>query len=75
VANLLAIPNEMIVAPAQATKGIPIAKAENTIYTTMDNIFNTIASWVLQMSKVTEPRNRGYQRASMFAIQTDHQLL
>jgi len=51
VINLPAIPSEETPAPAQGTKEIPIAKADYTIDTKMDNTMKAFDGWILQMSK------------------------
>jgi len=59
VVNLPAIPNEETTAPAQATEVIPIAKAENTSDTKMDNMMKACEAWTIQLSKANEPSVRG----------------
>jgi hypothetical protein len=70
--NHPAIPNEETPAPAQATEESPIAKAENTIDTKMDNMMKAFEAWTFQLSKANEPRYGGYQTARAYAIETDH---
>jgi hypothetical protein len=72
VANLPAIPNEETPAPAQAMEEIPIAKAENTIDTKMDNMMKAFEAWNFHLRKANEPRYGGYQTARAYAIQADH---
>jgi len=72
VANLPAIPNKETPAPVHIMEEISIAKAENTIYTKMDNMMKAFKAWTLQLSKANEPRYRGYQTARAYAIQADH---
>jgi hypothetical protein len=45
VVNLLAINNKETPAPAQAMVEIPIARAENTIYTKMDIMKMAVKVW------------------------------
>ena len=72
VVNLPAIPNEETPVPVQATQEITIAKAENTINTTMDNMMKAFEPWTFQLSKANEPRYGGYQTARAYAIQANH---
>jgi len=72
VINLPAIPSEETPAPAQVTEEIPIAKADNTIDTKMDNMMKAFEAWTFQMSKANEPGYGGYQTARAYAIQADH---
>jgi len=59
-------------APGQATEEISIAKAEITIVTKMDNMMKAFEAWTFQLTKVNEPRYRGYQTARVYAVQADH---
>ena len=72
VANLPAIPIEVTPAPSQAMEGIPIAKAENTIDTKMDDMMKPFEARTVRLSKANEPRFGGYQTARVYAIQADH---
>jgi hypothetical protein len=72
VVKLQTISHEETAAPVQPTKKITIAKAETTIDPMMDNMMKVFQSWTFQLSKVNEPRCRGYQTARVYAIQADH---
>jgi len=50
----------------------PIAKAENTMDTKMDNIILAFEAWTFQLSKANEPRYGGYQTATAYAFLADH---
>jgi soluble lytic murein transglycosylase-like protein len=60
VVNLAAIPKEETTAPVQATAEIPIAKAEYTIDTKMDNMMKPFDASTFQLCKANEPRYGGY---------------
>jgi len=72
VVTVLAIPNQVSMAPAQATEEILIAKAENTIDMKMDNIIKAFQAWNWQQSKVNDPRYGCYQTAMVYSIYADH---
>jgi hypothetical protein len=72
VVNLPAITNEETLAPAQVMEEIPIAKAENTIDTKMDNMMKAVEAWTFQLSKANDPRDGGYQTARTYAIHAVH---
>jgi len=66
------IPNEETLAPAQATKAIPIAKAEYTIDTKKDNMTKAFEALTFQLSQANEPRYGGYQTGRVYTIEVDH---
>jgi hypothetical protein len=72
VVNLQAIPNEETPVRAQPTEEIPIAKAENTFETKMDNMMKAFEALTIHLRKVNGPRYGGYQTARAYAIQADH---
>jgi len=69
VRNLPAIPSKGTLAPAQAIDGIHIAKGNNTIDTTMDNVMKAFKAWTFQKSKVNEPEYGGYHTATAYPIE------
>jgi len=73
--NLPAISNQETPAPAEATKAIDIAKAENSSDFKMYNTMQAFEAWTFQMSKVNEPRYGDYQTTKLYSIQAEHPLL
>jgi len=71
VVNLPPIPNKETLAPAQVTEAIPIATADDTIDTKMDNMIKVFDAWTSQMSKEIEPGYGGYHTARAHTIQAD----
>lgn len=61
VVNLPDIPHQESPAPVQAKEEIPIAKAENTIDTKMDNMMKSFQAWTFQIIKLNETWFRWYQ--------------
>jgi len=69
--NLLAIPSGATIAPAQAMVEIPITTDDSTIDKKYDKMMHVFKAWTFQMGKVIQPRYKGYQPASVYAIQAD----
>jgi hypothetical protein len=52
--NRPVIPREQTLTPGQATEEIPIARADNIIYTNMDNVMNAFETKTVLMSNVNK---------------------
>lgn len=70
--NLPAVSNEENLAPVQAPEHININKVINTLNTKMPKLTKPFDCWNLELSKLNEPRSRGYRNARVYTIQTDH---
>jgi len=72
VVILLAISSKDSPASAPATEENPIANAENSIDTKMDNMMNILKVSIFMLSRANEPRYCGYQTAWDYTIEADN---